>query len=182
MALNLNKVELAGFLTRDPEPIEFGGEVRGAKIGVAVHDRKLVDGVWTDVPTFVDVDVWDTAEGSKQGSLLLRMMRKGSHIHVEGKLKLHRWEDKLTGQNRTRLGVVCLRWQFVGKKDDAVPVPQRGDADDSDAEEPPTPPTPTPTKVAEEITETPRRGRGRGRSTPVAATNGNGNVDPDNPF
>ena len=41
-------------------------------------------------------------------------MQKGRPILVEGRLKLDQWEDKNTGQNRSRLGVVLERFTFVG--------------------------------------------------------------------
>jgi single-strand DNA-binding protein len=41
-------------------------------------------------------------------------MRKGRPILVEGRLKLDQWDDKQTGQKRSRLGVVAETVQFLG--------------------------------------------------------------------
>jgi len=57
----------------------------------------------------VDVDIFGrTAENVGQ------YMRKGRPILVEGRLKLDQWDDKQTGQKRSRLGVVAETVQFLG--------------------------------------------------------------------
>ncbi len=59
--------------------------------------------------TFVDVDIFGrTAENVGQ------YMRKGRPILVEGRLKLDQWDDKQTGQKKSRLGVVADTVQFLG--------------------------------------------------------------------
>ena len=75
-----------------------------------------VNRVWRDAEgqqkeevTFVDVDAF-----GKQAETIGQYMQKGRPILVEGRLKLDQWEDKNTGQNRSRLGVVLERFTFVG--------------------------------------------------------------------
>jgi len=59
--------------------------------------------------TFIDVDIFGrTAENVGQ------YMRKGRPIMIEGRLKLDQWDDKQTGQKRSRLGVVAETVQFLG--------------------------------------------------------------------
>ena len=41
-------------------------------------------------------------------------MQKGRPILIEGRLKLDQWEDKNTGQNRSKLGVILEKFSFVG--------------------------------------------------------------------
>jgi single-strand DNA-binding protein len=41
-------------------------------------------------------------------------MRKGRPSLVEGRLRLDQWDDKQTGQKRSRLGVVAETVQFLG--------------------------------------------------------------------
>jgi single-strand DNA-binding protein len=107
---SFNKVILVGNLTRDPELRYTPKGTAVAKIGLAVNR------VWTtetgekkeDV-TFVDVDAFGrTAENVAQ------YMRKGSPMLVEGRLKLDQWDDKQTGQKRSKLGVVAESVQFLG--------------------------------------------------------------------
>jgi single-strand DNA-binding protein len=107
---SFNKVILMGNLTRDPELRYTPKGTAIAKIGVAVNR------VWTNEAgekkeevTFVDVEVWGrTAENVGQ------YMRKGRPIMIEGRLKLDQWDDKQTGQKKSRLGVVAETVQFLG--------------------------------------------------------------------
>lgn len=107
---SFNKVILMGNLTRDPELRYTPKGTAIAKIGLAVNR------VWTtetgekkEEVTFVDVDIFGrTAENVGQ------YMRKGRPIMVEGRLKLDQWDDKQTGQKKSKLGVVAETVQFLG--------------------------------------------------------------------
>jgi len=107
---SFNKVILVGNLTRDPELRYTPKGTAIAKVGLAVNR------VWTNEAgekkeevTFVDVDVFGrTAENVGQ------YMRKGRPILIEGRLKLDQWDDKQTGQKKSKLGVVAETVQFLG--------------------------------------------------------------------
>ena len=107
---SFNKVILVGNLTRDPELRYTPKGTAIAKIGLAVNR------VWTNEAgekkeevTFVDVDVFGrTAENVGQ------YMRKGRPILIEGRLKLDQWDDKQTGQKKSKLSVVAETVQFLG--------------------------------------------------------------------
>jgi len=109
---SFNKVILVGNLTRDPELRYTPKGTAIAKLGLAVNR------VWTsesgekkEEVTFVDVDVFGrTAENVGQ------YMRKGRPILVEGRLRLEQWDDKQTGQKRSRLGVVAETVQKMDRK------------------------------------------------------------------
>jgi single-strand DNA-binding protein len=107
---SFNKVILMGNLTRDPELRYTPKGTAIAKVGLAVNR------VWTNEAgekkeevTFVDVDIFGrTAENVGQ------YMRKGRPMLVEGRLKLDQWDDKQTGQKKSKLGVVAENVQFLG--------------------------------------------------------------------
>ena len=107
---SFNKVILVGNLTRDPELRYTPKGTAIAKFGLAVNR------IWTNEAgekkedvTFVDIDVFGrTAENVAQ------YMRKGSPLLVEGRLRLDQWDDKQTGQKRSKLGVVGEIVQFLG--------------------------------------------------------------------
>jgi single-strand DNA-binding protein len=107
---SFNKVILMGNLTRDPELRYTPKGTAIAKVGLAVNR------VWTNEAgekkeevTFVDIDIFGrTAENVGQ------YMRKGRPMLVEGRLKLDQWDDKQTGQKKSRLGVVAETVQFLG--------------------------------------------------------------------
>ncbi len=107
---SFNKVILMGNLTRDPELRYTPKGTAIAKIGLAVNRTwRNEAGETKEEVTFVDVDVFGrTAENVGQ------YMRKGRPIMVEGRLKLDTWDDKQTGQKRSRLGVIAETVQFLG--------------------------------------------------------------------
>jgi single-strand DNA-binding protein len=107
---SFNKVVLVGNLTRDPELRYTPKGVAIAKIGLAINRYWTTEtGEKKEEVTFVDVDVFGrTAENVGQ------YMRKGRPILVEGRLRLDQWDDKQTGQKRSRLGVVAESVQFLG--------------------------------------------------------------------
>ncbi|MBB5350846.1 single-strand DNA-binding protein [Haloferula luteola] len=106
---NLNKVLLLGNLTRDPELRYTPKGTAVADLSIAVN-RRVSDGAgnWTDETTFVDVTVWgNTAENSQ------KYLTKGRGVFVEGRLQLDTWEDKQSGQKRSKLKVVGETVQFL---------------------------------------------------------------------
>ena len=100
---SFNTVILVGNLTRDPELRYTSNGKAIAKIGLAVNRTWTNEaGEKKEEVTFVDVDTFGrTAENVGQ------YMRKGSPILIEGRLRLDQWDDKQTGQKRTKLGVVA---------------------------------------------------------------------------
>ncbi|MAD24986.1 MAG: single-stranded DNA-binding protein [Verrucomicrobiales bacterium] len=107
---SFNKVILMGNLTRDPELRYTPKGTAVAKLGLAVNRTwRNADGQQQDETTFVDVDAF-----GKQAETLGQYMQKGRPILVEGRLKLDQWEDKNTGQNRSKLGVILEKFSFVG--------------------------------------------------------------------
>ena len=107
---SFNKVILVGNLTRDPELRYTPKGTAIAKIGLAVNRVwRTETGEQKEEVTFVDVDVFGrTAENVGQ------YMRKGRPIMIEGRLRLDQWDDKQTGQKKSKLGVVAETVQFLG--------------------------------------------------------------------
>jgi single-strand DNA-binding protein len=107
---SFNKVILVGNLTRDPELRYTPKGMAIAKVGLAVNRNWTSEsGEKKEEVTFVDVDIFGrTAENVAQ------YMKKGRPILIEGRLRLDQWDDKQTGQKRSRLGVVAETVQFLG--------------------------------------------------------------------
>jgi single-strand DNA-binding protein len=107
---SFNKVILVGNLTRDPELRYTPKGMAIAKIGMAVNRVwKSEAGEAKEEVTFVDVDAF-----GRQAETLAQYMKKGSPLLVEGRLRLDQWDDKQTGQKRSKLGVVVEGFQFLG--------------------------------------------------------------------
>jgi len=117
---NYNKVILMGNLTRDPELRYTPKGTAIARLGVAVNRRWTSEaGEQREETTFVDVDAF-----GKQAETIGQYMKKGRPIFLEGRLRLDSWEDKQSGQKRSKLNVVLESFQFMdsgqGRSDDGT--------------------------------------------------------------
>jgi single-strand DNA-binding protein len=107
---NLNKVLLMGNLTRDPEVRYTPKGTAIANLGMAINRRWTTDtGEQKEEVTFVDVEVW-----GRQAETANQYLKKGSPLFVEGRLRFDQWDDKESGQKRSKLKIVCEHFQFIG--------------------------------------------------------------------
>ncbi len=112
----LNKVFLIGNLTRDPELRVTPKGTAICQFGLAVNRQfKDESGATRDETTFIDIEAW-----GKQGELVSKYLTKGSPAMVEGRLKLDQWEDKTSGQKRSKLKVVLDNVQFLSTRGGAA--------------------------------------------------------------
>jgi len=107
---NLNKVLLLGNVTRDPEVRYTPKGSAVCDLGIAVNRGYTTDsGEKREEVTFVDVTLWGrTAEVASE------YLKKGRPVFIEGRLQMDSWDDKQTGQKRTRLRVVAENMQLLG--------------------------------------------------------------------
>src|ERR1700730_5581561 len=123
---SFNKVILLGNLTRDPE-------VRYTPKGSAVCDLGIaVNRVYTteggekrEEVTYVDVVLW-----ARLAEIAGQYLKKGRPVFIEGRLQLDTWDDKQTGQKRSRMRVVAENLQLLGSRGEseggpAGPAPAR---------------------------------------------------------
>ncbi len=109
---NYNKVILMGNLTRDPEVRYTSSGTAIAKLGMAINRYwRNQDGQQQEETTFVDVDAF-----GRQAETIGQYLKKGRPIMVEGRLKLDQWDDKQTGQKRSKLGVTLENFQFLDSR------------------------------------------------------------------
>lgn len=106
---SFNKVILVGNLTRDPELRYTPKGTAIARIGIAVNRTWTSEtGEKKEETTFVDVDAF-----GKQAEVLAQYLRKGRPLLVEGRLRYDTWDDKQTGQKRSKLSVVLESFSFL---------------------------------------------------------------------
>lgn len=100
-----------GNLTRDPEVKSVGGGSQLANLSLAVNRRySTAGGEKREEVTYIDVTFW-----GKQAELFTRLnIKKGTPLLIEGRLHLESWEDKQSGQKRSKLKVVGESMQLVG--------------------------------------------------------------------
>lgn len=110
-----NKVILVGNLTRDPQVRYTTGGTAVAEIGLAVS-RQWFDKQTNqkrEETTFVDVTLW-----GRQAEVAGEYLAKGRPVLIEGRLQLDTWDDKETGQKRSKLRVVGETMQMLGSRQD----------------------------------------------------------------
>jgi len=112
MSFSYNRVMLAGNLTRDPQVRFFANERAVADFGLAINRRyKTNDGQQKEETTFVDVEAW-----GRTAELVGQYLTKGRGCFIEGRLKLDTWDDKESGQKRSKLKIVADSVQFVDSR------------------------------------------------------------------
>jgi single-strand DNA-binding protein len=103
-----------GNITRDPEVRYTPKGTAVTDIGLAINrNYSTDDGDRREETTFVDITFW-----GRQAEVIGEYMKKGRPLYVEGRLQLDQWEDKNTGQQRSRLKVIGDNFQFLGGRDE----------------------------------------------------------------
>ena len=107
---NVNKVILIGNVTRDPE-VKFTSKGSAVTdIGLAINRNYTLDnGEKREETTFVDVELW-----GRLAEIAGEYAKKGRPVYIEGRLRMDTWEDKASGQKRSRMKVVGENLQLLG--------------------------------------------------------------------
>lgn len=108
---SFNKVILVGNLTRDPQARFTPGGTAVAEIGLAVNRSWMNKNTnqREEEVTFIDVTLWGrTAEVASE------YLSKGRPVLIEGRLQLDQWDDKESGQKRSKLKVVGENMTMLG--------------------------------------------------------------------
>ena len=108
--MSINRVNISGNLTRDPELRMTSGGTQVLSFGVAVNDRRRnpQSGEWEDYPNFVDCTMFGT-----RAEAVGRYLSKGSKVAIEGKLRYSSWERD--GQRRSKLEVIVDEIEFMSR-------------------------------------------------------------------
>ncbi len=114
MAASFNKVILVGNLTRDPQIRYTPKGTAVAEIGLAVSRTWFDQGTnqKKEETTFVDITLW-----GRQAEIAGEYLAKGRPVLIEGRLNLDTWDDKESGQKRSKLKVVCEQMQLLGSRE-----------------------------------------------------------------
>ncbi len=109
---SLNKVMLIGNLTRDPEVRYTPKGSAVCDMAIAVNRRFMTDnGERQEEVTYLDIVLW-----GKTAELAGQYLAKGRSVFIEGRLQMDTWEDKATGQKRSKIRVVAENLQFLGQQ------------------------------------------------------------------
>ncbi len=112
----LNKVQLIGYLGKDPETrsIPTGQKVTTFSLGVT--RRWKSDGGTKEATDWFNIQAW-----GRLGETAQKYLKKGSLVYVEGRLQTDRYEDK-GGETKYFTKVVALTLQFLDRKPAEEPV------------------------------------------------------------
>lgn len=115
---SLNKVMIIGNVTRDVEVKFTPKGTAAADLGLAVN-RSYKDNAGNKVEevTYIDVQLW-----GRLAEIAGEYAKKGRSVYIEGRLNLDSWEDKQSGQKRSRLRVVGESLQLLGGKEGYSPA------------------------------------------------------------
>lgn len=127
--MSINRVNISGNLTRDPELRSTASGMQVLNFGVAVNERvkNQQTGEWEDRPNFVDCVMFGT-----RAEAVSRYLSKGSKVAIEGKLRWSQWEKD--GQKRSKLEVIVDEIEFMSRQQDGggyqqpyqpAPMPQQ---------------------------------------------------------
>ena len=105
----LNRVQLIGYLGKDPETRFTPTGKKVAHFSLGVTQRWKSGGETKEYTEWVNIEAW-----GKLGEVCQQYLKKGSLVYIEGKLKTDRYEDK--GETKYFGKVVALALQFLDKK------------------------------------------------------------------
>ena len=106
---NHSSVIQIGHITRDPELRSTPSGKSVAKSGLATNHRFGQGDQSKDEVCFIDFEIWGASAES-----LAKHVHKGDAILIEGRLKMDQWDDKATGQKRSKLKVTADSITFIG--------------------------------------------------------------------
>src|SRR5437868_3178620 len=109
---SFNKVILLGNLTRDPEIRYTPKGSAVCDLGLAVNRQCTLDnGEKREEVTYVDVVLW-----ARLAEIAGEYLKKGRPVFIEGRLQLDTWDDKQSGQKRSKLRVIGETMQLLGSR------------------------------------------------------------------
>lgn len=111
----INKVILVGRLGKDPEVRSTPGGSTVTKFTLATDERYTDKGGEKQERTeWHDIEAWD-----RLGEICGQYLRKGKLVYIEGSIRTDSWDDKETGQKRSRKKIVARDMKMLDRKDDS---------------------------------------------------------------
>jgi single-strand DNA-binding protein len=113
--MSINRVMISGNLTRDAELRTTPSGTSILSFGVAVNDRRrTADGNWEDYANFIDCTMF-----GRRASAVAQYLKKGLKVAIEGRLHYSSWEDRNSGQRRSKVDVTVDELEFMSSRNGA---------------------------------------------------------------
>lgn len=109
--MSVNLVSLSGNIVKDATLSKTSGNGTSVlNFTMAVNDRRRNNktGEWEEHPNFIDISVF-----GKRAATIADRCKKGVKVAVQGSLRQNTWIDKVTGQSRSRITVICDEIDFM---------------------------------------------------------------------
>lgn len=148
--MSINRVNITGNLTRDPELRATQSGTQVLHLGVAVNDRRRNQqtGNWEDYPNFIDCVMFGT-----RAEAIQRYLSKGTKVAIEGRLRYSSWERD--GQRRSKIEVVIDEIEFMSPRQNgsnqSAPAPQSQGSYQASAPAPSVSPAPVATPPSADV-------------------------------
>ena len=109
-----SKAIITGNLTRDPELRTTPSGAQVCSFSVAVNRvYRDASGNNQESVSYLDCVAWN-----RLAETIAQYAKKGSGVLVSGRLEQRSWEDKQTGQKRSRVEIVAEDFNFIGARND----------------------------------------------------------------
>ncbi|MGA7157079.1 MAG: single-stranded DNA-binding protein [Acidobacteriaceae bacterium] len=110
MAKGVNKVFLLGNVGKDPEIRATGGGTAVASFGLATAERtKDQQGNWVDKTEWHNIVAY-----GRTAEIVRDYVKKGKELFIEGRLQTRSWDDKETGQKKSRTEIIVNEMTLLG--------------------------------------------------------------------
>ncbi len=107
--MSLNIVHLVGRCGTDPELMNFQSGAKKCRLTLAVNRPTRRD----DGPDWFELEIWD-----RTAQVAADYVRKGTLIGVQGSLKIDSWNDRNTGEKRSKPIIRVSKLDLLGSKRD----------------------------------------------------------------
>ena len=124
----MNKVLLTGRLTRDPEMRSLASGKAVTQFSVATNEYI---GQGKEKAEYHNIVTWD-----RLAQTCGEFLGKGQQVAIEGRIQTRSWDDKTTGEKRSKIKVEAERVQFLDRRDESA-GPGPSSLDDDYAPPPP---------------------------------------------
>lgn len=97
---SINHVFITGNVTRDPDLSATAGGTSVLSFGIAVNESRRVGQQWEEYANYFDVTIF-----GNRAEALSRIMKRGMHVAISGRLKYRSWEKD--GQRRSKVEIIA---------------------------------------------------------------------------
>jgi single-strand DNA-binding protein len=109
MSNGVNKVFLLGYVGKDPEVRPTQGGTNIVNFSLATTDRQKQGEQWVDQTEWHNLVAF-----SKTAEVIRDYVKKGSQIMIEGKIMTRSWDDKESGQKKSRTEIIVNELTLLG--------------------------------------------------------------------